>query len=137
MIIYEVNIDVHPEIAEAYKEWLRHHARGMFNLIDGLVSADLCVRDVAVPCPADYEDAGEDGGEGASKPADWVGITATYRIQTRAALDDYIANRSAPMRAEAIERFGTKRFRASRRIMETFDIAVAPAVGGAPAAAAP
>eukprot|EP00672_Neobodo_designis_P010694 CAMPEP_0174868302 /NCGR_PEP_ID=MMETSP1114-20130205/65730_1 /TAXON_ID=312471 /ORGANISM="Neobodo designis, Strain CCAP 1951/1" /LENGTH=124 /DNA_ID=CAMNT_0016103517 /DNA_START=27 /DNA_END=398 /DNA_ORIENTATION=+ len=123
MIIYEVNIDVHPSIAQEYREWLAHHARGMFSLIEGLETAELSVRDGGVPCPPDYTEDDNDGGDCATRPADWVGYTAVYRIRTRAALDDYVANRSGPMRAEAISRFGTSKFRASRRIMESFDFA--------------
>lgn len=120
-VLYEVNIDLHPDIAEAYKEWLRDHAGRMFGLIEGLRAADLYMRPDPVPCPADYdEDDGGDGGEGMDKPRPWVGITATYRVGTQAALDDYLTHRASAMRAEAVERFGTKKFRASRRILTSF-----------------
>jgi hypothetical protein len=122
MIIYEVNIDLHPSIAAEYKAFLKEHCRAMFAAIDGVRTATVCQREVTVPCPADYHEASDDGGEGATRPADWVGLTVSYTIATRAALDDYFAHRAGAMRDEAVQRFGTTKFRAQRRIMEVLDV---------------
>jgi hypothetical protein len=123
MIVYEVNVDLHPSIAEDYLEWLRHHARQMYEMIEGLQTVTISVRDDAPPSPADYEeDDGGDGGEGASKPGPWVGVTSSYLIRTREALADYLAHRAGTMRADAVQRFGTRNFRAHRRIMEVSEV---------------
>jgi hypothetical protein len=88
-------------------------------VLPGILRADICRRLEPVPCPSDYEEtvSREDGGEGESRPSPWTGFTVSYLVDSKEHLDDYIANRSAAMRQEAIDRFGTSRFRAFRRIM--------------------
>jgi hypothetical protein len=114
-VVYEVNVDVHPSIAEAYEAWLIPHVEKMFTLIEGLRSADICRREptagVAVPTTP------EESAAGAELPK-WHGLTITYKIDTKEALDDYLANRAGPMRQDAIDHFGTTKFKAFRRIME-------------------
>lgn len=126
-IVYEVNIDVHAEIASDYAEWLVGHVERMRTVLHGMLRADICRRCEPVPCPSDFEDdVAEDGGEGESKPAPWVGFTVSYLVASREDLDDYLARRAVLMRQEAVERFGTKHFRANRRIMDVVAIVVAP-----------
>lgn len=111
-VIYEVNIDVHPSIAEAYVEWLRPHIEEMYHQIHGLRSARLCRREPRLDYPADTP---------VLPDATWVGYTVTYEILSRDALDDYLANRSGPMRQSALDTFGTGKFVAFRRIMDVLE----------------
>lgn len=101
-VVYEVNIDVDPTIADAYLAWLQHHIEEMHTQIEGLASVTLCRR------PKQIDGAGED----------WVGFTSSYTIITRAALDDYIQHRAAAMRQDGYAKFGEGKFVASRRIMD-------------------
>lgn len=117
-VIYEVNIDVHPSIASEYQAWLVGHVGRMRQMLFGLERADISSRGASVPPPADWEETNDDGGEGETKPAPWVGFTVSYLVESQMHLDDYIQNRSSIMRQEAIDQFGTKLFRATRRVME-------------------
>lgn len=121
-VIYEVNVDVHPSIAAEYREWLVGHVSRMRQVLHGMQRADICQRIDAVPPPSDWVEGSDDGGEGESKPAPWVGFTVSYLVESAAHLEDYVANRSAVMRQEAIDRFGTKHFRATRRVMEVVSL---------------
>jgi hypothetical protein len=96
MILYEVNIEVEPSLADKYVEWLRVHIDEMRTVLHGIKRVTLAKRDAA-----------EDG---------WVAFTVVYSVASREDLDDYLANRAARMRQQAMETFGDK-FRASRRIM--------------------
>ena len=129
MFVYEVNVDVHASIAEAYADWLHVHVRQMFDQIEGVERANVCRRDAAVSCPADYEEDefDNDGGEGPDKAPAWVGYTITYHIRTRAAFADYEQHRASAMRSHAVERFGTKKFRANRRTFELLESVTAAA----------
>jgi hypothetical protein len=96
MIIYEVNVEVEPSLSEKYLAWLRGHI--------GEMKTQLCgIQRVAVSS----REAAADG---------WASFTIIYTLNSREDLDDYISNRSARMRQQAVDAFGTN-FRASRRIM--------------------
>ena len=114
-VVYEVNLDLHPSIADEYIAWLQGHMGKMGEKIEGLQSIELARRDategVAVPVDEDEQASG--------KLPPWVGLTVWYRIATKAALDDYIQNRSAEMRQEGIAKFGTTKYKAFRRIMDS------------------
>ena len=100
MIVYEVNIDVAPAIEEAYYAWLLVHCEEMRHQITGMHNFMICEREAS------------DTSNGWKK-----GYTVSYLIETREALDDYIANRAAVMRQQAVDTFGADQFRGTRRIM--------------------
>jgi hypothetical protein len=102
MLIYEVNLDVEPEIATRYRDWLDRHIREMLG-IEGFVSAELFLR------------RPEDDRSDSPSP---VGFTVHYRVEDRVALERYFANEAPRMRGEGLRLFGN-RFAASRRILET------------------
>jgi hypothetical protein len=97
MIIYEVNIDVEPTMADKYVAWLRAHIGEMRTELRGIQRVVMAARDPA-----------EDG---------WACFTVTYILAAKEDLDDYIAHRAGGMRQKAVEAFGASSFRASRRIM--------------------
>jgi hypothetical protein len=101
-VVYEVNIDVDPTIADAYLAWLQHHIAQMRTQIEGITSITLCTR------PKGVEGAGPD----------WVGYTAYYHVSSRAALDDYLENRAAAMRQDGLNTFGEGKFVGARRILD-------------------
>jgi hypothetical protein len=90
-VVYEVNIDVDPSIAESYLQWLRPHCARMRDVLEGIEDIRICSRSRA--------DSSPDG---------WMGYTITYLIRTDEALQDYLQNRSAAMREEAAKLFGDK-----------------------------
>lgn len=97
MIVYEVSIDVDRAIAAAYLGWLREHVAQMLRF-DGFVEARIAER-------ADLPD-----------DAPRHGFVIAYRLRDRAALDAYLADHAADMRADGERRFGG-RFSASRRVL--------------------
>lgn len=98
MIVYEVNLDVDAEIAEAYLQWLDAHMRDIVRL-PGFTGAELfeCVD----PEPS------------AARRA----ICVQYRLLDAAALQRYLREHAPRMRADGEARFGG-RFRAQRRVLE-------------------
>ena len=104
-VIYEVELHVDADIAEAYRAWLPGHVATML-AVPGFVSADLL--EVVDPAPADGT----------------LVLSVRYRLASLAALDDYLEQRAPRMREEGLALFGG-RFRASRRILR------APAGAGA------
>jgi len=96
-VVYEVTLTVERAIAGDYRAWLHGHVRQMLAL-PGFLDARLS--EVGDPAP----------GEGA------VVFCCHYRLQDAAALDAYLRDHAPRMRAEGIERFGT-RFSAQRRVM--------------------
>ncbi|MDX1532483.1 MAG: DUF4286 family protein [Rhodothermales bacterium] len=95
MIIYEVNLTVQPEIADAYAAWLAAHVREMLTF-DGFEAAEW------------LEDAEAEG------PARrW---TVQYRVRSPEHLRRYFDAHAERMRGEGVERFGG-RFSATRRIL--------------------
>lgn len=95
-MIYEVNLEVHPDIARDFADWLPGHVEAVLEL-PGFVDAEI---------------ASEEG-ESGDHPA-W---SVRYRLIDREALDHYIDEHAESMRAQATERFGDK-FSASRRILK-------------------
>ncbi len=96
MIIYEVNLDVDADVAEAYRAWLRDHIGEMLT-IDGFVGADWA-----------------ENTEGEGDLSRW---TVFYYLRDRRSLDDYFSQHADRMRRDGLERFPGK-FKASRRVME-------------------
>jgi hypothetical protein len=103
MVVYEVNLAVDGDVAGAYAAWLGLHVREVL-ACEGFVSAEW------------FEvEPDEDDGR--------VRFCVQYRVESRAALDAYLAGPAVRLRAEGVERFGG-RFTASRRVL-----AVREAVG--------
>jgi len=95
-VIYEVNLDVDAAVATDYRGWLDAHVQDMLAL-PGFVSAQ--VFEVAEPVEAGR-----------------VVYCVHYRLRDAAALDAYLREYAARMRADGAARFGD-RFRASRRVL--------------------
>lgn len=97
MVVYEVDIEINAAIADGYRAWLQTHVRAMLAL-PGFTGAE--VFEVADPAPA----------------AGRLALCVQYRLRDQAALDAYLRDHAARMRADGAARFGD-RFRASRRIL--------------------
>ena len=95
-VVYEVNLAVDAEAAEAYAEWLGPHIAEVM-ACDGFLSAEWF----------DVESSGDDG------RVHWC---VQYRVADRAALDAYLAGPAAALRAAGQARFGG-RFTATRRVL--------------------
>ena len=95
MIVYEVNLEVEPGCAEAFRAWLGGHVRDMLGL-PGFLSAEILRVD------SDSEDS-----------AAW---TVHYRMLDMEALEHYLAEHAPSLRAEGVTRFG-RRFSARRRVL--------------------
>ncbi len=95
MIIYEVNLSIHPSIVNDYLAWLKPHAEAMLQFT-GFLSYEL------------FRVDGED---------DWQNYCVQYRLQSREALQSYFDTHAAVMRDDGLKRFG-ERFKASRRILQ-------------------
>jgi quinol monooxygenase YgiN len=96
-VVYEVTLHVQAALADQYAHWLHGHVREMLALpgfLDARVARQL------EPAPGESE----------------VVWTCSYRLRDQAALDTYLAEHAAAMRADGQERFGNH-FRASRRIL--------------------
>jgi len=98
MIIYEVNLIVKQKIADDYADWLGPHIEEMLAL-PGFESAEW------------LEDVDYDVDEGADPR--WV---IHYRLRSHDDFVRYEQEHAEQMRAEGLERFGTK-FEATRRIL--------------------
>ena len=95
-VVYEVDLDVDAAVASDYRGWLDAHVQDMLAL-PGFVSAQ--VFEVAEPVAAGR-----------------VGYCVHYRLRDADALDAYLREHAARMRADGDARFGG-RFRASRRVL--------------------
>jgi hypothetical protein len=95
-VVYEVNLSVDAALEGEYREWLRDHVGEMLAL-PGFVSA-RCF-DVLAP-PA----------------GNAVELCVQYLLRDQAALDSYLQQDAARMRADAETRFGT-RAQARRRVL--------------------
>lgn len=97
-LIYEVSLDLHPDIQSEYDAWLEDHVAEMLT-IPGFLSAEISRIDPQVD-PHD----------------DWPRRCIRYRVADQVVFDDYLQNHAPRMRALGVEKFGD-RFRASRRIL--------------------
>lgn len=100
-VIYEVSLDVDVGILEEYRPWLRHHAQEMVAL-PGFLGAEIQEQQEPSPMPGR------------------ILFCVAYRLRDRAALDAYLQDHAARMRADGAARFGDS-FRASRRILQATD----------------
>ena len=96
MVIYEVNLAVDDDVAEAYAAWLAPHIDEVL-AVPGFLSAEWFEVDV--------DDAGG--------RRQWV---VQYRVESREALAEYFDTHAARLRGDGLERFGG-RFEASRRVL--------------------
>ena len=96
-IIYEVTLHVDADIADVYDEWLDEHIREMHELPGFVGSEKFSIE------PEDESPAR-------------VGRVVHYRLESRAAFDDYLRDHAERMRDKGLERFAD-RFSASRRIL--------------------
>jgi quinol monooxygenase YgiN len=96
-VLYEVTLRVQRGIADDYRTWLDHHVREMLALPGFL---DARVSRLDEPAPG----------------ADEVVFCCHYRLRDAAALDDYLREHAARMRADGAARFG-ERFSTSRRVL--------------------
>lgn len=97
MLIYEVNLTVDADIAEAYAEWLEPHIEEVL-AVDGFTSADWWI----------VEPDGEDGA--------CVNWCVQYHVESRTALATYFRDHAERLRGDGLARFGG-RFSASRRVL--------------------
>ena len=97
MVVYEVNLAVDAEAAEAYAAWLGPHIAELLAL-DGFLGATW------------FEVEPEEGADGRVR---WC---VQYRLHDREALRRYLHRHAARFRAEGLERFGG-RFEARRRVL--------------------
>ena len=97
-LIYEVSLDLHPDIRLEYDAWLEDHVAEMLT-IPGFLSAEISRIDP-------QEDPHDD----------WPRRCIRYRVASQEVFDDYLQNHAPRMRALGVEKFGD-RFRASRRIL--------------------
>jgi hypothetical protein len=97
VLVYEVNLAVDAEVAEAFAAWLPGHVAELLAL-PGFLAAEIFR--VEEPAP----------------PAGEVALSVRYRLRDRAALDAYLRDHAARLRADGIARFGG-RFQATRRVL--------------------
>lgn len=100
MTVYEVTVDVDRAIAADYLQWMHAHVAQMLAL-PGFDSASC------------YERTDADDGSRRT-------FVIVYRMRDQAALDAYLSDHAAAMRADAVRRFG-QRFSASRRVLRALD----------------
>ncbi len=97
-LIYEVSLDLHPDIQSEYDAWLEDHVAEMLT-IPGFLSAEIS--------PIDPQE---------DQPDDWPRRCIRYRVASQELFDDYLQNHAPRMRALGVEKFGAQ-FRARRRIL--------------------
>lgn len=100
-VVYEVNIDLDAAIRPEYLAWLEAHVAEICAL-PGFVGAQ--VLEVTDPAPAPGR----------------AGLCVQYRLTGPDALGRYLADHAPRLRAEGVERFGS-RFTASRRVLAVQD----------------
>ena len=100
-VIYEVNLSVERDIAEAYAAWLKPHMAQMLEF-EGFESATWLEREPEM-----------EGDQGAREL--W---TIQYRVRTREDLERYLLEGASRMRGDGLERF-SGRFEATRRVLAT------------------
>ena len=97
-LIYEVTLDLDPDIQFEYDAWLEDHVAEMLT-IPGFLSAEIS----RIDPQEDQHD-------------DWPRRCVRYRVASQEVLADYLQNHAPRMRALGVEKFGDQ-FRARRRIL--------------------
>lgn len=103
MIVYEVNLRVERGIETEYRRWLHAHMTQLLTL-PGFVAAEL------------FEVEVEDGADANA----YVSLCVQYRLRDAAALDAYLREHAARLRADGVARFG-QRFSAQRRVLRSLE----------------
>lgn len=103
MVIYEVDLQIERDVAQAFAHWLPGHVRAVLAL-EGFQGATWLEVD-GEPQGAEAED---------QSPARWI---VRYEVRDQAALDTYLAEHATRMRADGLARFG-KAFSATRRVLK-------------------
>lgn len=101
MVVYEVSVDVDAAIRADYLQWLDGHVAEILAL-PGFTGADV----FEVVDPAD---------------GDLLRVCMQYRLVDADALASYLREHAPRLRAEGVERFGT-RMRAQRRVMRALPL---------------
>jgi len=99
MIAYEVNLDVDADVFAPFRAWLDEHVQHMLAL-PGFVAAEIL--ECTDPPPA----------------AGRRNVCTIYRLTDAAALERYLREDAARMRADGLQRF-PDRFSATRRILKS------------------
>ena len=99
MIVYEVNLDVDEDVFAAFRAWLDEHVRHMLAL-PGFVSAEILERTDPPP------------------PAGRRSLCTIYLLTDAEALERYLREDAAHMRADGLQRFPDK-FSATRWILKS------------------
>jgi quinol monooxygenase YgiN len=102
MIVYEVNLFVRREIEAAFRAWLGPHVREILAL-PGFIGARVFER----------EDPPAAEGE--------VVLCTQYALRDARALEDYLRDHAARLRADGATRFGGQ-FRSERRVLRELPI---------------
>ena len=100
-MLYEVNLTVDADAAEAFAAWLGPHIEAICAL-DGFLGATW------------YQRRAEDEGHAEDGRVRW---TVHYRVRDRDALGDYFRQHAPMFRQDGIDRFGG-RFDADRRVLD-------------------
>lgn len=98
MLIYEVNIEIEPEIYDQYKEWIGPHAKEV-TMHKGFQKVDI------------FETKSD-----ALKPI----FVCHYWLDSKESLDVYLRDHAPKLRAEADKKFGSK-IKGIRRILNIFN----------------
>jgi antibiotic biosynthesis monooxygenase (ABM) superfamily enzyme len=101
MVVYEVSVDVDASIRADYLRWLGGHVAEILAL-PGFTGADV----FEVIDPAE---------------GDGLRVCMRYRLTDADALAAYLRDHAPRLRAEGVERFGT-RMRAQRRVMQPLQL---------------
>ncbi len=96
MVIYEVNLEINPDIFNDYYQWLIEHVKKMLRF-DGFQTAEIGLID--------------------HQENEKQKIRVSYKISSYESLQTYLSEHAAEMRADAINKFGDQ-FSASRRIIK-------------------
>jgi hypothetical protein len=96
-VVYEVNLVVAADVADAFRAWLSGHVAEILAL-PGFTGAKVWA--VVDPPPPDYE-------------RHWC---VQYKLRSAKSLEDYLRDHAPRLRAEGVAKFG-ERFRAARRVL--------------------
>ena len=102
-LVYEVNLEFDRVIEADYRAWLATHVADILSL-PGFTGAEIF--EVLDPPPT----------------AGRIGLSVRYSLRDRAALDDYLREHAARLRAEGLERFGEEGVRIRRRVLRETSI---------------
>ena len=99
-VYYEVNLEIHKEIAEEYMAWLRPHSMEMLH-IDGFTEVTI----------QDFDNVA------APNDSNIVTKRVTYKVESMEKLQQYFDNQAKKMRGGGVSKFGNK-FKAWRRVLK-------------------